>query len=194
MLREERLSAQFELTSLTMAIVPVPYGSKIYSKVLEPDREYISPKKPLDLIKAGCRYYASSYSGRREGTKELIGVTHKAPIVIDPVQSIYFFPTASPKKADCAWISHEHVVRFHAIDRTKTEVMFQNGSSYVFPISPYSFENQMLRTALLRLKISQRFRIFPEADLRQQSAENQVPYRFASGSFEWIPAKRPYRK
>jgi len=154
--KKYRIHEEFELSPLTMAIIPVPYGSKIYSKIVEVDDELLSPFRPFDIIKKSCRFYASSFAGRKEGTRELIGVTHKAPIVIDPIQSIYFFPTASPSKAECAWISLEHVDSYRKRDRYETEVTFRNRQVHVFPISVNSFENQLLRTALLRSKMLQR--------------------------------------
>ena len=89
---------EYEINPQTMAIFPVEYGSKIYSKILEEDDEVLSPFKPLDIIKKSCQYFGASFDGRREGTRELIGITHKAPIVIDTNTSIYFFPTTSPVK------------------------------------------------------------------------------------------------
>lgn len=184
-----RLHEEFYLSPQTMAILPMRYGSKIYSKILEADQEGVAPYKPFDIIKKSCRFYASSYWGRREGTKELIGVTHKAPIVIDPVQGIYVFPTASPTKPSCAWISHEHVSDYRPLPRMKTEVIFQNGNTLTLPISVYSFENQLYRTAQLRTRIMQRLqkRYREEVlffDEQMKAAEKQKMYRYYSGLFE----------
>lgn len=82
---------EFQFDSMIMAIIPEQYGSKLYSRVLKTDGEVLIPYSPLEVIKKSCHLYASSFEGRKEGTKELIGVTHKPPIVIDPIQSIYFF-------------------------------------------------------------------------------------------------------
>lgn len=178
--KKYRIHEEFELSPLTMAIIPVPYGSKIYSKILEMDDELLSPFRPFDIIKKSCRFYASSFSGRKEGTKALIGVTHKAPIVIDPIQSIYFFPTASPSKPDCAWISLEHVDSYRKAERNMTEVTFRNRKTYTFPLSINSFENQLLRTALLRSKMLQRsteydrMRFFPAKAAMEENRDYWV--------------------
>ncbi len=147
---------EFALSPQVMIILPHQYGSKLYSKLIEVDHEYTVPLKPLDIVKKSCRYYASSYSGRKEGTKALIGVTHKAPIVIDPYQGIYLFPTASPGRADCIWISHSHVEDFQKAEHSKTEVLFSNGQSLVISVSAHTFQQQMYRTLNLRAKIEQR--------------------------------------
>ena len=46
--------------------------------------------KPLDIIERSCRKHGSSFLGRKEGTKELTHITHKAPIAISPVDQLYF--------------------------------------------------------------------------------------------------------
>lgn len=147
---------EYEINPQTMAIFPVEYGSKIYSKILEEDDEVLSPFKPLDIIKKSCQYFGASFDGRREGTRELIGITHKAPIVIDTNTSIYFFPTTSPVKIQCIWFSHEHILSHRKDSLNQTVVMFRNKQTITVPISYRSFQNQVLRTALLKTKLMQR--------------------------------------
>ncbi|WAA08699.1 competence protein ComK [Fervidibacillus albus] len=181
-----KLHEEFYLSPKTMAIIPIRYGSKIYSKIVEEDREVITPYKPLDVIKKSCRFYASSYDGRREGTKELIGVTHKAPIVIDPIQSIYVFPTASPTNSECVWISYEHVIHYEPSSKMKTNVTLGNNVTIQLPISTYSFENQLFRTAHLQSKIVQRLRSYYREDLLHpmEAAEKSRKYRHYSDLFK----------
>lgn len=153
---KERQIEEYEVNPYTMFIKPVIYGSKVYSQIYELEDEYLSPFKPLDIIKKSCEYFSSSFEGRKEGTKQLIGVTHKVPIVIDPTNFIYFFPTTSPTRPECIWISHEHILNHHPVDSRQTMVIFQNKQSFTLPISASSFENQMLRTALLKSRLMQR--------------------------------------
>ncbi|WAA13030.1 competence protein ComK [Fervidibacillus halotolerans] len=181
-----KLHEEFYLSPQTMAILPIQYGSKTYSKILELNREITTPYKPLDVIKKSCRFYASSYDGRREGTKELIGVTHKAPIVIDPIQSIYVFPTASPTSPKCAWISYEHVIDYRPVSKMKTEVTLQNDVTIQLSISTYSFENQLFRTAHLQSKIVKRLRgwykenMIHPVEMQMEAAERKKMYRYYS--------------
>lgn len=147
---------EYEISPYTMFIKPLEYGSKLYSQIYEMEDEFTSPFKPMDIIKKSCEYFSSSYEGRKDGTKQLIGITHKVPIAIDPSNFIYFFPTTSPNRSECIWVSHEHVLKYQRVASNQTEVTFQNKQSYIFPISYSSFENQLLRTALLRTKLMQR--------------------------------------
>ncbi|WP_256237305.1 competence protein ComK [Bacillus sp. EB600] len=153
---KQRQIEEYEVNPYTMFIKPVVYGSKVYSQIYELEDEFLSPFKPLDIIKKSCEYFSSSFEGRKEGTKQLIGITHKVPIVIDPTNFIYFFPTTSPTRSECIWVSHEHIMNYRRTDPRQTLVTFQNKQSFILPISHSSFENQMLRTALLRTKLMQR--------------------------------------
>jgi len=152
------LIEEYEINPQTMAIIPMEYGSKIYSKILEVDEELISPFKPYEIIKKSCQYFGSSYEGRKEGTRELIGITHKAPIVIDTNTSIYFFPTTSPVNIQCIWFAHDHILSHRKDSSNQTIVVFRNKQSLIAPVSYRSFQNQVLRTALLKTKLMQRIR------------------------------------
>jgi competence protein ComK len=147
---------EYEISPYTMFIRPLLYGSKLYSQIIEVEDEFTSPFKPIEIIKKSCEYFSSSFEGRKNGTKQLIGITHKVPIAIDPTNFIYFFPTTSPSRSECIWVSHEHVLNYRRVASDQTEVTFQNKQSYNFQISYSSFENQLLRTALLRTKLMQR--------------------------------------
>lgn len=153
---KKQLIEEYEINTNTMIVSPVQYGSKIYSKILEQEDEYISPFKPTDIIKKSCSYFGSSYEGRKQGTRNLIGITHKVPVAIDPTNFIYFFPTTSPNNSQCAWISLEHVLDHERLDPYSTLVTFINKQTLELPISANSFKNQLLRTALLRTKLMQR--------------------------------------
>ncbi len=155
-MKSKEMHEEYEVNPLTYAIVPLPYGSKLFSQIYQLDEELYSPLKPLDIIKMSCRLFGSGYEGRKEGSRQLIGITHKIPITIDATNMMYFFPTTSPNNPQCSWISHEHVLHYDRIDSTSTLVTFRNKKSLVIPISVYSFQNQMLRTALLRTKLMQR--------------------------------------
>lgn len=153
---ESKLNEVYEVNPCTMFIKPEIYGSKIYSQIVEIEDELLSPFKPTEIIKRSCEYFGNTFEGRQKGSKLLMGITHKVPIVIDSTNLMYFFPTTSPVRPECIWISHENVLRHRRFSSNQTLVTFQNKQSYLFPISYTSFENQLLRTALLRTKLMQR--------------------------------------
>ncbi|PLT33821.1 competence protein ComK [Bacillus sp. V5-8f] len=150
------LIEEYEITPYTIMVKPITYGSKIYSHIIELDDEFISPFRPIDIIKKSCHYFGTSYEGRKEGTRQLIGITHKAPIAINPTSSMFFFPTTSPLRPQCIWVSLEHIESFKRIDLSHTFVTFKNNQQAELPISTSSFENQYMRTVFLKDKLIQR--------------------------------------
>ncbi|WP_235846925.1 competence protein ComK [Neobacillus soli] len=146
----------YEVNSCTMFLKPVEYGGKIYTLIVEIKDEFLSPLKPLDIIKNSCKYYGVDYDSRKRGTRQLIGYSRKIPIVIEPTTHIYFFPTKSPGDPECIWISLEHVEDYLRLAAQQTKVFFQNKKSYVFPVSFSTINTQMLRTSFLKTKLLQR--------------------------------------
>lgn len=140
----------------TMAVLPAIHGQETYSKVLEEKGEYFIALPSKTIVTRSCKYYGSSYEGRREGTKELTGVTHKAPIVIEPINKMYFFPTASPSQPHCAWLSYEHITNHFSSGKANTTIVFSNGKSIELEVSKASFESQLRITAQLQTLILRR--------------------------------------
>ncbi|OCA90048.1 MULTISPECIES: competence protein ComK [unclassified Bacillus (in: firmicutes)] len=145
----------YEISPFTFAVVPVEYGSKTYSKVIEFDEEILVPFRPSEVVKSSCDYFGADYPGRCQSTKKLLGISHKVPISLEPANRLFFFPTTSPAKESCIWLSYEHIVSRVKIDATKTQINFHNKQSIVVPVSYSIIENQMLRTAMLKSKLLQ---------------------------------------
>lgn len=156
----------FVINGDTMAVLPVKEENQLYSKILEISGERIVPIRPYHVVDQSCHYYGSSFKGRVEGSKKLLGMNKKVPIVVDPANSLYFFPTHSPIRHECAWLSHAHISRFLKAESNCTEVIFHNGQKMVMDISYSSFAFQFFKTAHLRTIISSRV----EYEQRRMSA------------------------
>ena len=152
----QSLIEEYEITPYTLMVLPINYGSKIYSRIIELEDDFITPFKPIDIINKSCEYFGSNYEGRKQGTKQIMGITHKVPVAIDPSNSIFFFPTTSPLRPQCIWLSHDHVMSFTRLDQQHTTVVFRNKQSITINMSSSSFENQLHRTAFLKTKLVQR--------------------------------------
>lgn len=155
---EKALVDEYEINPFTMIIFPVEKGNRIYSRIVEYENEYYSTLKPTELVKRGCEYNLSDYNASKKVTRRLTRVTHKAPIAIDPSNSVFLLPTKSPNKSSCIWVSHEHVLDHKRNDAFSTKVTLRNKQTYILPLSYISFDKQLLRTAELRTKILQRMR------------------------------------
>ncbi|MFT4414852.1 competence protein ComK [Fredinandcohnia humi] len=147
---------EYEINSYTMAIIPIKVGNNLCSRVLEAEGECVVLMKPIDIVDRSCRFFGSSLKGRQEGTREIMGVTHKAPIIIEASNQIFFFPTSSPSKPQCAWLSHTYILDCTYEEHDWTNIIFTNKKSIQLQISQGSFKNQLHRTAQLRTIVSSR--------------------------------------
>lgn len=146
------LIEEYEVNSSTIILLPIVYGSRIFTKIHELEEDSISPFKPLEIVKESCYSFGSTYDGRKEAAKKLIGAVQKVPIAVSPL--IYLFPTTSPENPHCVWVAQEHVVDYkRGEEHCTTIVKFSNNLYIPLPISLSSFENQLIRTVMLKTKI-----------------------------------------
>ena len=111
--------------------------------------------KPLDIIERSCRKHGSSFLGRKEGTKELTHITHKAPIAISPADQLYFFPTYSYSRKECAWLSHFYIESNKELKDGNLIIRFINGFAVKLEISKLVLKiNKIVqRNYVLNMKI-----------------------------------------
>ena len=143
----------YEITYDTQAIIPLDQNN---TKVLETDNEYFISENSLSIMEHSCEYFGSSYKGRKEGTKKLLGITHKAPIIIEESRKIIFFPTKSPEKDECIWINLEKIDKYYKIDQNNSAIQFKNGDVLEFNISFGSLTNQIMRATRLKFVLEER--------------------------------------
>ncbi|UOY92081.1 competence protein ComK [Ectobacillus sp. JY-23] len=144
-----RCADSYIINKDTIAVLPVTrVGKPTISMVIEEEQVIYILQEPVDIIKTSCRSYGSSLEGRIEGTRELIGTVNKAPIVIH--DRLYYFPTTSYTREDCAWISHSHAAKSKPLSPKTLLLKFINGQTIKLPMSHQSFTNQLNRTAQLR--------------------------------------------
>lgn len=135
----------YEINSETQAIIPIGDDK---SKIIESSRTLIVNQSPMKIIDSSCKYFGSSYQGRFIGTKNLIGVSHKAPIIIEETKEIIFFPTNSPRLDNCAWLSLKHLQNYKKSNNNSV-ITFNSGYLLSLDISYGSLDNQVLRATRL---------------------------------------------
>ncbi len=181
----EKFLKEYILNRRTIAILPlVGKDERIISRVMEEEDEFLVLKRPFEVIEQSCRYYGSSFSGRKEGTKELIGVTHKAPICISPTDNLYFFSTLSYTRKECAWLSHFHITASKPLPHNTLLIKFSNHKMIKMEISKVSFDNQLHRTAQLRSAFEDRkdrrevksFQFANQNELFEHTSEHEKMY------------------
>src|SRR5574344_821374 len=107
----------YEITYETQIIIPINKNS---SKIVEENSEYIINESTLKVLEHSCEYFGSSYEGRKDGTKKLLGITHKSPIIIEESRKIIFFPTTSPDNENCIWINLDKINKYYELDEKKS--------------------------------------------------------------------------
>ena len=143
---------EYEINSNTLIIIPI---SKKVSKVLEINEEFMINKNSTEIVDDSCKFFGSSYNGRFEGTKKLIGVNYKSPIIVEESREIIFFPTSSPRFENCYWICLNKIDKFQKTVQ-ESKIIFKNGLEIDIPVSYSSLENQILRSTLLESKLRDR--------------------------------------
>ena len=137
----------YEINEGTLAIL----AKNKKSLILEDDKKYVVDSLPFDVVDHSCKYFGSSYEGRREGTKEILHINYKVPIIVDNSRNLIFFPTNSPISYDCSWLSLKSIKSIKEGDFNTTDVIFNNGVSINIPVSKRTMDNQILRASRLDL-------------------------------------------
>lgn len=152
----------YDVTPLTLAVLAKSDTKDSTPCVLEEEAEYAIDYAPSKMIDYACKFFGSSLRGRQEGTRNICGITHKAPISIDPSSGMYFFPTFSPISPKCSWIAHSHIDQVNRITNQSTEVIFKNGKQVILEVSYGSLLNQVQRTAQFRYLLDNRIKFLQQ--------------------------------
>ena len=139
---------KYEIIKGTLAIVPNDEESSL---IYEDNDRYIVIQKPYQIMESSCLYFGSSYRGRKEGAKDILGAEYKVPIIVDDSDNIIVFPTTSPLSQDCVWISLNHVKKYERIDANNTKIIFDNNKEIIVDCSYRTMENQLSRASRLDL-------------------------------------------
>lgn len=142
----------YKINTKTLAIIPI---SNTKTKIYESDDVLIVDKNAKRIISENCEYYGSSYEGRKKGTVDLIGVTHKSPILVEDSNNIIFFPTCSPRLKECSWISLNNLDTYNKLEN-ESVIKFNNDLTIKIPVSSKIINNQVLRATRLESVLNKR--------------------------------------
>lgn len=149
----------YEINRQTLAILSC---GKEKSKIMEENREFFINLSTAKIIDDSCKFFGSSYDGRLNGTKSIMGVTHKAPIIIEESTKMIFFPTTSPRLENCSWISLNNISDYHK-DLSDTIINFCCGKQLKLQLSYGIFDNQVLRATRLEALFIKRIKEFQKS-------------------------------
>ncbi len=143
----------YEINYDTQLLLPI---NENQTKVVEQENEYIIDSNINVIMEHSCEYFGSSYEGRKEGTKKLLGITHKSPIIVEESRRIIFFPTTSVDNLNCIWINLEKIDKYYKLDNKLCAIKFKNGKIVNINISYGSLTNQILRASRLKYVLEER--------------------------------------
>ena len=139
---------KYEINRGTLAIVP---NETTNSLVYEDEERYVIEEKPFQIMEESCKYFGSTYDGRKNSARDILGAEYKVPIIVEDSDNLIVFPTTSPQSDECIWISLRRVKKFEKIDGTNTRIIFDNNKEIIVPCSYRSIENQVSRASRLDL-------------------------------------------
>ncbi|MFG6494679.1 competence protein ComK [Fictibacillus sp. UD] len=142
---------EYFIKSDTMAIYPfINQWGAVCAEVYEKDAIILVEKKPFRIIKDTCPYYGSTYDGKKEAARINMGRMCFAPIMIDTKLDIFFFPTQSPRKDSCIWLSQPHIEDIESIDHKNVRVIFSNGMDLPIESTRAALRGKLHRAAHYR--------------------------------------------
>ena len=143
---------KYEVNENTIAVIGLDENS---TKVVEKSKEYLIEDIAYSVMEHSCNYFGSSYKGRIEGSKEMIGSKYKTPIIVEESNELIFFPVNNIESPKCTWISLKWVDHVKTV-RGTTYIYLKNGKRLPISASKYSVENQVLRSSKLHLVLNER--------------------------------------
>ena len=143
---------QYFINDDTLILIPL---EKNITKIFETNNSFIIKKNIMDIVDESCQYFGSSYRGRYIGSKSLLKMDYKLPIIVEEMKEIIIFPTCSPRQDDCCWINLQNVENYEKHNQ-HTIVYFKNKVSSDLDISYGSFENQIFRSTMLLMTLKRR--------------------------------------
>lgn len=139
---------KYEISKGTLAVVPNDENSSL---IYEDDSRYIIEENPYKIMDESCKYFGSTYEGRKNGARTILGAEYKVPIVIEDSDNLIVFPTTSPSSEECCWITLKRVKNIEKIDQNNTKIIFDNLVELIVPCSYRTIENQLSRASRLDL-------------------------------------------
>ena len=141
----------YEINEKTLALKPKDEKTL----VLEEGNTFVVDMPPSKIMEESCNFYGSSLEGRQEGAAKLLNVSYKIPIIVEDVNNIIFFPTASPRKKDCVWISLNNIKNYYQ-NNNDIVIVFRNGKKIKVKESYYIIDSQILKATRLGCVIQER--------------------------------------
>lgn len=134
----------YEINPDTLALISEKNGTR----VLEYDDEYRVSETAYTIMENSCKYFGSSFDGRINGSKSVLGSVYKVPIIVEETQKLIFFPTQSLTSPNVSWISYKNIKNIEKFGKHSL-IRFVNGKSIVIECPYFTLKNQIFRCNML---------------------------------------------
>ncbi len=141
----------YEVNDKTLALCSLENKTRVY----EENGSFIVDKSANEIMENSCSYFGSSLEGRQKGTQKLIGVSYKAPVIVEETKDIIFFPTSSPRSKSCSWLRSSKINNYY-YRGGKLIVEFTNGDKVIVDASYGVIDNQIIRAMKLEMALRSR--------------------------------------
>lgn len=109
------------------------------------ERPIDSAKKQLDYL---CRYFGSSYEGRRNAAMKFLHIKQMVPILISQERSLIVFPTQGCDEIACIWVNYSNLKNVISLDDRRTMFVFQDEEQLLVHMEYRSACTQIQRCSL----------------------------------------------
>ena len=79
---------KYEVNKGTLAVLPNDEDSSL---VYEDENRYLIHEKAYKIMDDSCKYFGSTYEGRKNGSKEILGAEYKVPIIVEDSNNLIVF-------------------------------------------------------------------------------------------------------
>ena len=111
---------------------------------------------PLTIIKNSCLFFGSSFDGRKEASKNIIGIDMKVPILVEESRNIIFFPVSSCINKNSIWISYQNLLKYSKNSLSNSNLYFKNKKKIQLPVKYNLIDNQVIRCIKLDTLLTKR--------------------------------------
>ena len=144
---------RYEINDKTLVLKPKDDKTIVY----EEDGTKTVSKTPYKIMEESCAYYGSTLDGRKMGASSLLNNSYKLPVVVEDANNIIFFPTKSPRKKDCIWISLNNIRDYYQ-QKDYIVIEFNNGKKIKVKESYQIIDSQILKATRLGCVMQERIK------------------------------------
>lgn len=159
--QKEVLDKPYAISSKTLALMPLKKENRVYTIVIEDNRQFIVKKRPLRVVIDSLITYGKTYEEVVRFSQRHLTIQQKFPICVKLAQDIIpmniFFPTESPHVPTNVWLSLDGIEGFDAKGNGEMIIHLRNKQSIVLNLSTNILYRQISQSHFLKKKATELF-------------------------------------